>query len=204
MTLQAATPRLVLASTSAARRALLAAAGLQFEVVPAPVDEDAIKRAAHAASTTPEDTALMLARTKAMRVSGRHPDAVVIGADQLLVCDGEWFDKPVDRDSARNQLLRLRGRPHILATAVTCVGNGTGLWHHVAQPRLSMRSFSEAVLDGYLASEAEHVIGCVGAYRIEAAGLQLFDAIEGDYFSILGLPLLPLLGFLRQHGVLMS
>lgn len=204
MSLQAAIPRLILASTSTVRRDLLAAAGLQFEVVPALVDEDAIKRTARAALSTPEDTALALARMKATRVSARYPDAAVIGADQLLVCDGEWFDKPMDRDSARDQLVRLRGRQHTLATAVTCVSSGTALWHHVARPSLSMRCFSDAVLDAYLASEAEHVIGCVGAYRIEAAGLQLFEAIDGDYFSILGLPLVPLLGFLRQHRVLMS
>jgi septum formation protein len=204
VSLQAAIPRLVLASASTARRSLLSAAGLQFEVVPAVVDEDAIKSAACAASATPDDTAVMLARMKAMRVSAHHPDAVVIGADQLLVCDGEWFDKPGDRESVHAQVLQLRGRRHTLVTAVTCIGNGTALWHHVARPCLLMRRFSDAVLDSYLASEAEQVIGCVGGYRVEAAGSQLFDAIDGDYFSILGLPLLPLLGFLRQHGVLMS
>jgi septum formation protein len=204
VTLQAATPRLVLASASVARSKLLAAAGLQFEAVPAPVDEDEVKRAARADSIGPEDTALMLARVKATRVSASRPGAVVIGADQLLVCEGEWFDKPTDYESARAQLRQLRGKQHILATAVTCISNGTELWHHVARPSLSMRHFSDAALDDYLADQAEHVIGCVGAYQIEAAGLQLFGAIEGDYFSIVGLPLLPLLGFLRQYGVLAS
>jgi septum formation protein len=202
--LQTAAPLLVLASASVTRRSLLAAAGVQFDVVPAPVDETGIKHAARATGASPEKTALILARTKAMHVSAHYPEALVIGADQLLVCEEQWFDKPVDRESARSQLLKLRGRQHFLVTAVTCVSDGTVLWEHIALPSLSMRHFSDAVLDAYLADEAEQVIGCVGGYRIEAAGSQLFDAIEGDYFSILGLPLLPLLKFLRQHGVLTS
>lgn len=204
MSLQAATPPLILASASSGRRNLLEAAGLRFEVIPAPVDEDEIKRAARSEATRPEDTALLLAQTKAMRVSVRRPDAVVLGADQLLVCDGKWFDKPVDIRAAREQLLRLRGQRHTLATAVVCVCDRVPIWHHVARPTLSMRHFSDAVLDAYLAEEKEHLTSSVGAYRIEATGVQLFDAIEGDHFSIVGLPLLPLLGFLRQHGVLMG
>jgi septum formation protein len=204
MSLQADAPRLVLASGSAARRNMLAAAGLHFDVVPARVDEDALKRAARAEGAPAVETALMLAELKAQRVSAGEPQAVVIGADQLLVCEGEWFDKPADLAAAREQLRRLRGKRHMLATAVACMTAGRVLWHHVAEPRLLMRPISDTVLEDYLAAEAEHVTASVGAYRIETAGVQLFDAIEGDYFSVLGLPLLPLLGFLRQHGVLMS
>ncbi len=168
------------------------------------MDEDAVKRAACANSASAGDTALMLAELKAQRVSGRTTDALVIGADQLLVCGDEWFDKPADIDAAREQLRRLRGRKHTLATAVAAISDGRLLWRHVASPTLLMRPFSDAVLEAYLAAEAEHVTGSVSAYRIEGPGLQLFDAIDGDYFSILGLPLLPLLGFLRQHRILAS
>ena len=200
--LQAALPRLVLASGSPARRNLLAAAGLQFEAIPARIDEDAVKQSARIGAVLPDDTALLLAELKAMRISQRHPDALVIGADQLLVCEGEIFDKPADMAAARAQLRRLRGRWHELVGGAVCVRDRSRVWHYAARARLLMRDFSDVVLDGYLAAEGEHVCESVGAYRIEGIGLQLFDAIEGDYFSILGLPLVPLLGFLRQHGVL--
>jgi len=204
MSLQAAAPRLILASQSAARASLLTAAGLRFDALAPRVDEDEIKRGLRAGSGQPDEAALVLAEFKARRISERHPDAVVIGADQLLVCDGEWLDKPADLHAARLQLQHLRGHRHTLVTAVLCVGNGTVLWHHLARPSLRMRQFSDTVLDAYVALEAGHVTGIVGSYRLEGPGLQLFDAIEGDYFSILGLPLLPLLGFLRQHGVLLT
>jgi septum formation protein len=197
-------PRLILASASAARGALLRAAGLCFEVRPARVDEDAVKQAALAENTTPENTALLLAELKAGRVSSREPDALVIGADQLLVCEGSWFDKPASLAGAREQLLALRGRTHTLFTAVLCQRGENPVWHHVTQSRLTMRPFSDAFLDAYLASEGEALIASVGAYRLEGRGVALFDRVDGDHFSILGLPLLPLLGFLRQHGVLMT
>ena len=146
----------------------------------------------------------MLAELKARRMAQRAPDALVIGADQLLVCEDRWFDKPASIEGAREQLRALRGRTHVLATAVLCQGGDKRLWHHVAQPRLTMRSFSDAFLDAYLAAEGAAVMGCVGAYRLEGAGAQLFDKVEGDQFAVLGLPLLPLLGFLRQHGVVMA
>lgn len=202
--LQARSPRLVLASASMARRTLLTAAGLCFEAIPARIDEDAIKQAARTEAAAAEDTAVLLGELKAMRVSARQPGALVIGADQLLVCDGEIFDKPADLATARAQLRRLRGRRHALLGAVVCVRDQVRLWHHLAREQLLMRAFSDAMLDHYLAIEAERVLDWVGAYRIEGVGVQLFEAIEGDYFSILGLSLLPLLGFLRQHGVLAS
>lgn len=200
--LQSAVPRVVLASSSASRRALLSGAGLRFEVVAPRVDEESVKQSMRRGSAGADATALLLAELKALRVSTSDPDALVIGADQLLVCGGEVFDKPTDLADARAQLRRLRGRRHDLILAVTCFRNGARLWHHVGHDRLTMRDFSDEVLDEYLAVEAEHVTQCVGAYRLEGLGVQLFEAIEGDYFSILGLPLLPLLGFLRQHGLL--
>lgn len=200
MMLQADTPRLVLASASAARRALLEAAGLRIEVRPAAVDEDAVKRAARQEGASAEDAALVLAGLKAARV--RDPDALAIGADQILVCEGEWFDKPADRDAARAQLRALRGRTHSLATAITCRRDGAEIWRHVARPRLTMRDFSDAFLEAYLDAEGADVTTSVGAYRLEGPGIHLFERMEGEHSAILGLPLLPLLAFLRGHGVL--
>ncbi|MFN6956154.1 MAG: Maf family protein [Acetobacteraceae bacterium] len=200
--IQAATPRLVLASASATRRALLDSAGLRFEAQAAAVDEAAIKEAAQAEGIAPADAAIMLAEAKAERIARRDPDALVIGCDQLLVCEGRWFDKPADIVAARAQLLALRGRRHELVTAVVCHRQGGRIWQHVAVPRLVMRDFSDAFLDAYLAAEGERVTASVGAYRLEGPGVQLFASVQGEHTAILGLPLLPLLGFLRQHGVL--
>jgi nucleoside triphosphate pyrophosphatase len=204
VTLQAPEPRLVLASGSVARRAVLSAAGLVFDVVPTPVDEAAAKAAARAEDASAGDAALMLAGLKARAIGRREPDALVIGCDQILVCGGVWFDKPPDLAAARAQLLALRGGEHILETAVVCHRNGREIWRHLAKPRLFMRAFSDAFLDAYLAAEGEAVLASVGAYRIEGRGALLFDRIEGEHAAILGLPLLPLLGFLRQHRVLVS
>lgn len=203
MTLMApGAPPLVLASQSAARAALLRAAGLRFEARPARIDEEAVKASARAEGVPAEDAALLLAELKAARI--RQPGAVVIGADQLLVCEGQWFSKPRDPDDARRQLGELRGRTHTLVTAVTCLRDGVPLWRHVAQPRLRMRAFSDAFLDAYLAAEGEAVTAIVGAYRLEGPGVHLFETVEGEHAAILGLPLLPLLGFLRQHGALLA
>lgn len=202
--IQAETPRLVLASASAARRSVLTEAGLRFEAVPAAVDEAAIKEAARAEGIPPADAALMLADAKAERIARRHPDALIIGCDQLLVCEGSWFDKPVDVATARAQLQSLRGKSHELVTAVVCHRHGGRVWQHVAVPRLTMREFSDAFLEAYLAAEAEHVTQSVGAYRLEGLGAHLFSRIQGEHPAILGLPLLPLLAFLRQHGVLLA
>lgn len=199
---QADHPRLVLASGSAARRALLDAAGLIYEARPAAVDEDAVKRSAQAEGASPADAALLLAELKAARV--RDDDALVIGADQLLVCEGRWFDKPPDRAGARAHLEALRGRTHELVTAVTCMRGGQVVWHHVATPRLRMRALSDAFLDAYLDLEGDRVLGSVGAYRLEGPGIHLFDRIDGEQSAILGLPMLPLLGFLRQHGAVLA
>ena len=202
--IQAATPVLILASASKARRAVLEGAGLRFETRIAGVDEAAIKEAAQAEGISPDEAALILADAKAERVARSAPDALVIGADQLLVCDGVWFDKPPDMAAARAHLQRLRGRRHELVTALVVHRGGQRIWQHMAKPRLTMRDFSDAFLEAYLAAEGEVLLSSVGAYRLEGHGAQLFDKIEGDQPAILGLPLLPLLGFLRQHGVLLK
>jgi septum formation protein len=194
--------RLILASASASRRALLAAAGLTFDVRAADIDEAEIKRGALAEGLRVEDTALRLADLKAMVVARWEPEALVIGADQILVCGGVWYDKPSDVAAAREQLRALRGRSHELVTAVVCHHAGVPVWHNVATPRLVMRDFSEAFLEGYLAAEGGTVTSTVGAYRLESRGVQLFDSIDGDYSAILGLPLLPLLSFLRRERLL--
>ncbi|WP_149540400.1 Maf family protein [Siccirubricoccus phaeus] len=202
--LQAPEPRLVLASQSSARRAVLAAAGLVFTAEAAAVDEAAIKEGCRAEGIPAEDAAMLLAEAKAERIARRRPEALVLGADQMLVCDGAWFDKPADLAAARAQLLTLRGKPHVLVTALVAWRDGRRIWQHLARPRLAMRDFSEAFLDAYLAAEGEAVLGSVGAYRLEGLGPHLFRTVEGEHSAILGLPLLPLLGFLRQHGVLLG
>jgi septum formation protein len=188
----------ILASQSAARAALLRAAGLVFEQRPARIDEAAVKESLR--ESGPDECALTLAGLKAARI--RSDDDLVIGADQVLVCGDDWFDKPADLDAARAQLLRLRGRTHTLVTAVVCHRGGSEIWRHVARPTLRMRPFSDGFLEHYLATEGEAILSSVGAYRLEGLGIQLFDTIEGDYAAILGLPMLALLGFLRQHGIL--
>jgi septum formation protein len=204
MSLQAATPALVLASASLARKAVLTGAGLRFDAIAAHIDEAEIKRGAQAEKLPASETALILAEMKATRVARNRPDALVIGCDQLLVCNDIWFDKPRDLAQAADHLRRLRGQTHVLETALVCQRNGAIIWHHVVRPRLTMRNFSDAFLDQYLAAEGDVLTGCVGAYRLEALGIQLFDRIEGEQSAILGLPLLPLLGFLRQHQVLIT
>lgn len=205
--LQRADPPLVLASASATRRTLLTRAGLAFEAVAASVDEAALKEGCQAEGIPPEDAAIILAEAKAERIARRRPDALVLGCDQLLVCrmdDGKdrWFDKPADMAAARAQLLALRGRTHRLVTATVAWRGGERIWQDVSIPRLTMRGFSEAFLDAYLAAEGEVLLGSVGAYRLEALGVHLFSRVEGEHAAILGLPLMPLLRFLRGHGVL--
>lgn len=189
---------MILASQSTARAALLRSAGLVFEQRPARIDEDAVKQSLRDGG--PDECALALAGLKAARI--RSEDDLVIGADQLLVCGDDWFDKPPDLEAARAQLLQLRGRTHTLVTAVVCHRGGIEIWRHVARPTLRMRPFSDAFLERYLRTEGEALLSSVGAYRLEGLGIQLFDAVDGEYAAILGLPLLALLGFLRQHGVL--
>lgn len=205
--IQRADPPLVLASASASRRAVLEAAGLSFDVEPAAVDEAAIKESTRAEGMGAEDAAMLLAEAKARRVADRRAaagDALVVGADQILVCGDAWFDKPADRTAARDQLRALRGRTHVLETALVCWRGGERVWGHVAAPRLTMRDFSDTFLDAYLDAEGDAVLGSVGAYRLEGLGAHLFAAVEGEHAAVLGLPLLPLLHFLRGHGVLLA
>ena len=202
--MQTAQPPVILASASSARRTLLAAAGVRFEARVAGVDETALKRAARAAGQPAEAAALRLAEAKAAAAAADAPEALVIGADQILLCGDTWYDKPADLPAARAQLLALRGRMHGLATGVVCFRQGQPIWRHAETPALTMRAFSPAFLDAYLALEGERVLGSVGAYRLEGPGVQLFERVEGDHSAILGLPLLPLLQFLRAAGVLME
>lgn len=201
--LQTPDVRFVLASGSAARRDLLRRTGIDFAVAVAAIDEAAVKHAARASGESAADAALILARMKACRIAHREPEALIIAADQILVCGDMWFDKPVDTAHAREQLRALRGRTHSLATAVVCQRGDRQVWQYVTQPQMTMRYFSDAFLEAYLEAEGEAVMSSVGGYRLEALGVQLFERIEGDHAAILGLPLLPLLSFLRQHGVLM-
>lgn len=194
----------VLASASRTRAAMLEQAGVPVTGHPAAVDEDEVKRSCRAEGLPVEAVAEALAELKAMRVTRRYPGALVIGADQMLECEGEWFDKPADRAAAREQLLRLRGRTHRLVSCAVVVRDGERLWHQVQSARLTVRPFTDAFLDDYLDRAGERVLGSVGCYQIEGLGAQLFSRVEGDWFTILGMPLLPLLGFLRAHGVLVE
>lgn len=195
-------PEVVLASASPARHALLAAAGVPHRVMPAAIDEAEVKDALGAEGVAPGDAAVVLAELKATRIAPRvSPDAVVLGCDQILTADGQWFDKPADHQAAREQLLALQGRRHELWTAVVAFRDGRRIWHHLAETRLWMRACSPAFIDAYLAEEPG-ALGSVGAYRIEGLGAQLFGRIQGDGFTIQGLPLLEVLEFLRAQSVL--
>lgn len=194
--------RVVLASASRVRLALLRAAGVELVSEPAAIDEAEVKSSLRAVSAPASAVAESLAELKAQRVSRRRPQALVIGADQMLECAGTWYDKPRDLVEARAQLLALRGRRHDLLGSAVAVRDGVRLWHHNERARLTMRPFSDAFLDGYLAQAGDDALQSVGGYRLEGLGAQLFHRVEGDYFTILGLPLLPLLEFLRAQGVL--
>jgi septum formation protein len=191
----------VLASASKTRIALLRNAGVAVLTDTAGIDEDEIKRTLRYERASAAEAAETLAVLKATRVSRRHAGALVIGADQMLECGDAWFDKPADLDQARAQLGALRGKDHLLISAVAAVRDGALMWHFVDRARLRMRPFSDVFLEAYLREVGSDACGSVGAYRIEGKGLQLFSEIAGDYFTILGLPLLPLLDFLRNHGV---
>jgi septum formation protein len=197
-------PPVVLASASAGRAAILTNAGVAFTVDATHVDEDAVKQAMRGDGASAADVAQALAELKAVRKSLQHPGALVIGADQMLDCDGEWFDKPAGRLSARTQLEALSGRTHTLHSAVCVAREGAMIWHYRDRADLTMRVLSEDFLSRYFAEDEAALTGSVGGYRLEGKGAQLFNEIRGDYFSILGLPLLPLLAFLREHGVLVA
>jgi septum formation protein len=194
-------PLLVLASGSRTRAAMLEQAGVSAILDKPLVDEDEVKAAGRAEGVPADAVAETLAELKAQRITRRHPGALVVGADQMLECEGRWFDKPADRAAARAQLLDLRGKTHRLVSCAVVVRDGERMWHRVDSARLTMRNFSESFLDDYLDRVGDDVLHSVGAYQLEGLGAQLFQRVEGDFFTILGLPLLPLLGFLRVHGV---
>jgi septum formation protein len=193
---------LVLASGSSTRAGLLRRAGVPFLQEPATVDEAATKARLKAAGADAGAAALELARLKAVSVSARCPGALVLGADQLLECEGEWLDKPATRERAKAQLLRLAGRSHRLETAAMLVRDGTELWSHLERPELRLRPLMPELVEAYLDAAGEGVLQSVGAYQIEGHGAQLVEQLTGDVFAVLGLPLLPLLAALRREGVL--
>ena len=192
---------LILASQSASRRAMLAAAGVSFTAEPAGVDEDAAK--ASLAGIAPRDLADALAELKALKVSIRHPQALVLGSDSVVaLADGSLLDKPGSREQAADHLTRMSGGTHRLWSAAVIAQGGTPVWRHVEAATLHVRPLSYSFIDRYLDVEWPAVAGCVGAFRIEGPGVQLFDRIEGSHFTVLGLPLIPVLDFLRRHGVM--
>lgn len=195
-------PDLVLASSSRVRAELLRNAGLSVVIDPASIDEDEIKRGLRAEGAPVAAVAETLAELKAKRVSARHPGALVLGVDQMLACGDTWFDKPDDMDQARGQLQALAGRTHGLTTAAVVMLNETRLWHVIDRADLTMRTLSDEVIDAYLRATGNTVCQSVGGYQLEGLGIHLFQAVRGDFFTILGLPLLPLLAYLRDREVL--
>ncbi len=194
--------QIVLASGSAARSSMLERAGVAHRIDVSRVDEDAVKRAMAAEGAPPRDIADKLAELKGLRVSARNGDALVLSADQILVCKGQMFDKPRDTADLREQLRTLRGQSHeLLSAAVICEG-GRPVWRHIGRAQLIMRSFSDTYLEEYIAEGAAGLLDTVGGYKLEEKGAQLFSRVQGDYFTVLGLPLLEVLGFLRARGIL--
>ncbi len=194
---------LILASGSATRRKMLEDAGVAIAVEKPRVDEEAVKAGLRAEGLTPREQADALAEVKALSVSRVH-GGLVLGADQMLALGDEAFDKPADRAEARAQLLALRGKTHALVTAAVIARDGQVIWRHVDTPKLTMRAFSDAFLDDYLDRVGEGALSSVGGYQLEGLGAQLFSRVDGDYFSVLGLPLMPLLSYLRDIGEIAS
>jgi septum formation protein len=195
-------PQLLLASASPARAKLLRNAGVNCSTQPARIDEEEIKLALRADGATPRDQADALAEIKALSVSRKNPGVLVLGADQILAQGADTFDKPTDIAEARAHLARLRGNRHQLLSAAVIALDGAPIWRHVGVARLTMRLFTDEFLDEYLATIGDDVLTTVGGYKLEGPGAQLFARIDGDYFTILGLPLIETLGFLRVRGVL--
>lgn len=190
---------LILASSSTIRATLLRAAGLQVEVQPARIDEASLTEALLADGATAHDVSDALAEHKALRIATRNPESLVLGCDQVLECDGRLYAKPRSPAEAIDHLTRLRGKTHRLHTAAVLFHLGAPVWRHVTTPQLTMRAFSDGWLAGYVQRNWDAIRHCVGCYQIEAEGVQLFTRIEGDLFSIQGLPLLPLLDILRTR-----
>ncbi len=201
--LQGGKPPLILASSSKVRARLLEAAGLAFTVEPPGLDEHTMRQAiSSTGALSPQDVAEVLARAKAEAVSGLAPQAFVIGADQVLALGDRILNKPDNMEAARKELLDLSGKTHVLHSAVALAGRGGTLWAHSETSTLTMRALSPQFIGRHLAAAGEEVLSSVGAYQLEGLGIQLFEKIDGDYFSILGLPLLPLLDALRREGAI--
>ena len=194
------TVRIILASQSQIRRQLLANAGIACEVQPARVDEDAVKAALRAESATPRDTADALAELKATKISERAPGALVIGCDQVLAFDGRILSKPVNKEDAWVQLCDLRGKTHRLVSAAVICQEGRPIWRHVGVVQMQMRDVSDSYLNDYIARNWDSIRHSVGAYKLEEEGVRLLSRVSGDYFHVLGLPLLELIGFLAARG----
>ncbi|NVK33577.1 MAG: Maf-like protein [Rhodobacteraceae bacterium] len=194
--------KIVLASGSRIRAELLQNAGLKIDIDPASVDERAIEAPLIEAGVSPEDHASVLAEAKALNVAARRPDDLVIGADQVLAFDGRRYTKPEDMTAARRQLLEFSGKTHELLSAVVITQKDQTIWRHVSTARLTMRDLTPEFIGRYLSAAGESALSSVGAYQLEGLGVQLFEKIEGDYFTILGLPLLPLLAQLRSMEIL--
>ena len=192
---------IILASGSASRRALLAGAGVEARSIKPNVDEETAKQAMRADGLSVRDQAMQLAEMKAVKVSRAEP-GLVIGGDQMLNLEGTAFDKPVDLIAAADHLRKLSGKSHTLETAIVIAENGEPVWRHLARPKLTVRTLSKSFIETYIESCGEPLLSTVGAYQLESMGAQIFSKIEGDYFSILGLPLLPLLDYFRVRGLL--
>ncbi|MEL7109081.1 MAG: Maf family protein [Pseudomonadota bacterium] len=192
---------IVLASGSASRRSLLAGAGVQAQSIKPNVDEESAKTGMRADGLSVTNQAMQLAEMKAVKVSSQV-EGLIIGGDQMLNLDGEAFDKPINLEGAEKHLKKLSGKTHTLETAIVIAENGVPVWRHLERPKLTVRTLSDVFIKSYIKSCGPPLLTTVGAYQLEGMGAQIFSKIEGDYFSILGLPLLPLLDYLRVRGVL--
>ena len=194
--------RLILASSSKARHSMLTNAGVACEAIASMIDEDGYKQSMKAEGASAAEAAETLAEMKALRMYRQQPNGIVIAADQMLECNGIWFDKPRDRDNTRAQLRALRGKTHQLISAAVIYKEGSRIWGTIDTAHLTVRNFTDEWLEDYLDATGEEIYNCVGGYQLEGIGAQLFTEVRGDYFTVLGLPLLPLIGFLRDHGIL--
>ncbi len=195
---------IILASGSKIRLKILQDAGVSVIAEPASVDEESVKASFRADGATALDATIALAELKAKRISLRHPAALILGADQMLECGGVWFDKPIDQDNLKAQLLTLRGKTHRLISACVAMRGGERLWHAAPHADVTIRPFTAEFLDWYVAAGGPALLSSVGGYQIEGLGAQLFSKVTGDWFTVMGLPLYPLLDFLRQQKILVA